>query len=210
MEKTLLEKFIEKYHTEEGSFSVTDGKDPNFLKYCHFLKDKVGQATYIYAVYEYSEQEFFLKLGLKPKIVAIEVAGIMYIVDEFFFDIRRRDSENKLPDNCKFFYECDANKYVQEDAFPAFYESLVVDDSVDTIPKDAMKYYIKNARRILFRNNGKPETQSIENIYNSNDNAKIICGFMDLEEETVKRLELKREKWTRIKTEEGVHIRIEL
>ena len=64
MKKVFVEKFIEELHNATGSFDVVD-TDRSFTRHCHFIKDNMGQATYVYAIKDiYGEEDYYYNLGL--------------------------------------------------------------------------------------------------------------------------------------------------
>lgn len=192
----LINKFAEEIFKNEGSFTITmQSKNDNISKIYHFIQDKVGKARYVYGCYNYYDDNFYSQLDTKPKLVAIISEGKIYVVDIFFFDIYSYGNDKViLPDNAILLneYVAKQNEYVSNIVFPDFYTKLETDES--TI-KEFDKSCKQKARSFLFSKNATLPDIEIKPMFNEQDMANVLCGFMDFDKEINERLNKDKEQW---------------
>ena len=194
----LINVFVEKALNNKGSFeiSIKEKSLKDIINY-HFLQSNVGKARYIYGMKRWNDEKFYSKVDLKPELVAIVSEGIVYIVDEFFLEVYKyNQKETLLPKNTKRFDEVvkEINEYVSNKIFVDFYNAL---DVKDITGKDSIAECRKCARDYLFSKepNASFENEKVGRVFNENDIANFICGFIDIKTEANKRLDAKRAEW---------------
>lgn len=194
----LIDVFVEKALNDKGSFeiSIKEKSLKDTINY-HFLQSNVGKARYIYGMKSWNDEKFYSKVDLKPKLIAIVSEGIVYIVDEFFLGVYNyNQKETWLPKDTKRFDEVvkEINEYVSNKIFVDFYNALDIENITDKYTIEECK---KRARNYLFSKepNASFEDEKVNAIFNENDIANSICGFIDIETEANKRLDSKRAEW---------------
>lgn len=197
----LIDKFVEKVLNELLSFNIVMKKEKTEgdITY-HFIQSIVGKARYIYGICDYWDDKFYSKLDLKPELVAIVSDGTVYIVNEYFFGVdewsKHKDS---LPENTVGF---DAvvekeNEYVKDVIFPELYKGIRVNEINDS---DLISCK-KRARSILFSKDIVFTEEKPESIFNENDVANMLCGFIDdIGTEAKRRFEAKKDYWINAKS----------
>lgn len=145
-------------------------------KIIHLVKDTVGNATYIYGEYGF-DNEFFVRLDNKIKLIAIASNNVVYIIDTYMFgkwEIERLNE--KLPEGVVWFcdYHKELNDKLTNEFFPQYYASLVptkIDDYEDE--------RLYEFARIDLLGSGNPKKGIIEksSLLNDYDIAKILAGF---------------------------------
>lgn len=192
-------KLIEKFRTEvlnsQDSFVITESGESGY-KTRYFVQGNVGEARYVYGCYGYNSANFYSDINKKLDFIAIVRDNKIYIYDEFFFNLWQHNNKIQLPGNVYMFTDIlkSANNYVRNVIFPKFYSGLEISDDV----KINLNYCIVSARRIIFsgadstENTGVPE---YHDIFNEQDIASILCGFIDFGKESVKRLLEEKKQW---------------
>lgn len=87
-----------------------------------------------------------------------------------------------------------ANNYVRNVVFPKFYSGLEISDDV----KINLNYCIVSARRITLSGEDSTESTGVpeyHDMFNEQDIAVMLCGFIDFGKESVKRLLEEKEHW---------------
>ncbi len=196
----LIDKFADEILKNKSSFEIIVDKNNKMEQAYHFIQDKIGKATYVYGMSSYGDDNFYTKLDNKPKIVAIVSERKVYIIDTFFFGIYTYGN-NKIifPDNVAVFddYVKECNDYVCNVIFPKFYEKLNIDENSVVGLEETCKQKARAA--VLYKNNYFDKV-TINSIFNRQDIADIICGSMDFEEETERRLNSGRKEWVKEKS----------
>ncbi len=183
----LIKEFAERIFNENGAFTISDGNAGN-KRFSFFIPARVGKAVYVYGDYNFHENNNSA-IDMKPQLRAIVSDGTIYVYDEFFFGIRRwEQTGNVLPDNACFFsdYLRKCNDYVKKDAFPFFYNSLGTGEV--QITDEDLVFFRETARRHILSGVtpvGEPE---INRLFTEQDAANFLCGFIELETETSRRL----------------------
>lgn len=192
----VIDRFAQEVFFHDGSFSISGDK-----KHYHFLQDKVLQAKYIYGFDQY-EDEGESSLDNKAKLVAIISNNIIYVVDEFFFDVWRFNGEFTLPENVVLFdgYVELVNKHIREDVFESFYDTLKIENvdkyvNIKTCENKAREY-------LLYGRDAAPEP-NLGNLFSARDVARSLCGFITIQDEAMKRLSDKKEIWMAVKAEQN-------
>jgi hypothetical protein len=188
----LIDIFAKKVMKEKSSFSIGSEEDYGGKNY-HFIQDTVGTGRYIYGEYEYKDELFYAKTDIKYKLIAIVVEEIIYIVDDFFLDVWSGFENSQLPANCKKLGEvmCQMNEYIKQVVFKDFYAGL------STQGIEPYSNYKEEARLCLLRGTEPTAESDVE--FNLDDAAKCLCNISLLEEETLRRLNEKREQWQKVK-----------
>lgn len=192
----LIEKFAEEVFNKEGSFTIEiphNGKDGN--KTYHFLQDKVGKARYVYGISNYWNANFYAQLDTKPKVIAIVVEGKIYVVDIFFLEIYSyRNDKVVLPDNILILndYTAKQNDYISNILFPNFYEKLETDENS---VQESDKSLREKARSFMFSKNVDLPNVELKPMFNDQDIANMLCGFMDFNKEVSERFNEDGERW---------------
>lgn len=192
----LIEEFIKVVKNNEKSFSLTikNNRVTN-EKHFSFMQCEVGKARYIYGDYDFYDNNFHSKLDLKPELVAIVVNDIIYITDAFFFDVYR--NEDIFSDKLQLLSSDKENEYIKEVMFPEFYNSLQINEIES---KDSIKSLELKAREILLSKNPQVQMPTKDSIFDLQDIANALCGFIDLKEEGKRRLDEQKDKWVSIKS----------
>lgn len=192
----LIAEFVSKVLSEEGSFTLNAEETPfdGGRKYS-FLQEKVGAVRFIYAAYGWGE-DFFASLEKKPKLIAIVQGEVVYFVDECFFGFDARNNVEKYGKRFTAYVQ-EQNRFVAENIFPSFYEKLEKGEVREEVNCKSL------ARNAVISQNpdfyaGKPK---LDGMFNSGDVVKILCGFMVMEDEAIRRLEQDRDEWVRQKAE---------
>ena len=164
-------------------------------KIIHLIKDTVGKATYIYGEYGF-DNEFFVRLDNKVKVVAIAADDVVYIVDTYMFgewEISRATeavvtSDKKgnkslayqskgLPDGVRWFrdYHNELNEKLTNEFFPRYYENLVPTKKAD----DFEDSRLDELARIELLGNGEPHKGRLDrdSKVTEYDIAKLLAGF---------------------------------
>lgn len=196
---SLIEKFAKEVFKSENSFTIAITENVRDKRMYHFIKDNVNKATYVYGISYYSDPNYYGKLDCKNKVVAILREGKIYVVDIFFFDIYRYKEDVVLPDNVFVLndYTAKQDEYISNTIFPEFYNGLETNDSFIAESDRELK---KKARGFLFSKTiGLPKIE-LKPMFNEQDVAYILCGFINFDEEVSKRLNDSKEQWIRKKT----------
>lgn len=206
---SLIVEFTEKVLNTEDSFSISlkhkeDSKD---ISCYFFIQGKVGNARYVYGINSWNDDTFYAGIDKKPELVAIVCDNTVYIVDEIFLKTYRYFggvNTIELPANVRRFDEVvtEMNRYAIDKYFSEFYESLESEEITEEYVLNDCK---KKAREYLFAKEQLTvfEDEVPANIFTTDDIAKIICGFMNMEEETNRRLIEKKDKWVDVKSISG-------
>lgn len=189
----LLNEFVKKALTEDGSFTMKKEANPfdSESRYS-FIQERVGDARFVYGEEGYSE-DFFISTSKKFELTAIVSKGKVYVLDMFILGAY---GKNDLPENVENFYSSiqKLNEKVNAEIFPSFYEAL------DMVPVESEQDCRKRARNALL--SGKREFWTSEpqpELFEKSDFVKILCGLMNAGEEAKLRLEKEREEWTKRK-----------
>lgn len=196
----LIDKFADEILKNKSSFEIIVDKNNKMEQAYHFIQDKIGKAAYVYGMSSYGDDNFYTKLDNKPKIVAVVSERKVYIIDTFFFGIYTyRNNKIIFPDNVAVFddYVKECNNYVCNIIFPEFYEKLDIDEHSAADLEETCK---QKARAAVLDKNNNFDKVTINPIFNRQDIADIICGSMDFEEETERRLNSDREEWVKKKS----------
>ena len=185
---TLLEQFKDKVLNTKGSFKLNDEN-----KYFSFTRCTNGNAEYIYGYYKFYDRDFS-NIDIKYNLVAIldKTEQIIYIVGEYMFNIKF-SKDFIYPAGCVGFndYVVEKNKYFQNVLFRRYYDSIEVDINSVT-DEECINTQKKQARFIILSGN-EMVLPKFNNDFTSNDIAKMICGYMNIEDEANERFEYNRE-----------------
>ena len=181
---TLLEQFKDKVLNTKGSFKLNDEN-----KYFSFTRCTNGNAEYIYGYYKFYDRDFS-NIDIKYNLVAIldKTEQIIYIVGEYMFNIKF-SKDFIYPAGCVGFndYVVEKNKYFQNVLFRRYYDSIEVDINSVT-DEECINTQKKQARFIILSGN-EMVLPKFNNDFTSNDIAKMICGYMNIEDEANERFE---------------------
>lgn len=177
---TTIERFVEKVLTEEGQFSLEkEGM------YASFFQDKVGAARYVFARYDYRENDVtgLTDLTLMPELVAIVANNLVYIVNVAFFEVYWGE---RLPliSNVVYFGDICANaqQQVQDEIFPVLFNQLDFDEITD---ENELEHCRRKAREIILYNEDFVELNKCDIKISKNQVAQVLCGFTTVKEITV-------------------------
>lgn len=192
----VIDRFAEEVFFHDGSFSINENK-----KYYHFMQDKVLKATYVYGFDQY-EDEGESRLDNKAELVAIISNNIIYVVDEFLFDVWKYNGQFNLPENVVLFYEYvkSMNKHVREDIFEAFYDDLEIENANKYVN---IKTCENKARECLLYSRDAAPEPNLGDLFSARDVARSLCGFITIQDEAMKRLSDKKEIWMAVKAEQN-------
>lgn len=195
---TLLEQFKDKVLNTVGSFRLEEKEYYN--RYYSFIKCTNGNTLYIYGTSKYYNDDFS-DPSIKYELIAIldKSSHIIYIVDEYLFN---KSFSKKLdyPEGCVSFddYINEINKYIDDVLFKSFYDDIEVDINSIT-DEDFIERRKREARDIILR--GKEVTYpKFNKSFTNIDIAKMICGYINIEDEANKRFEEDRSIYTNIKS----------
>lgn len=181
---TLLEQFKDKVLNTEGSF----GLDWNGWVYS-FMRCTNGNAEYIYREYKLKDNDFS-EINLNYKLAAIvdKNTKVIYVIDEYIFN-RNFNKEFVYPNGCVNFndYVVEKNKYFQNVLFKNYYDSIEVD--INSVTDEDFINSQKRAARISILSGNEMVLPKFNNDFTSNDIAKMICGYMNIEDEANERFE---------------------
>lgn len=192
----LIEKFAEKVFNKEGSFTIEiphNNEDRN--RTYHFLQDKVGKSRYVYGISNYWDANFYAQLDTKPKVIAIVVEEKIYVVDIFFLEIYSYGNDKVvLPDNVLILndYTAKQNEYISSILFPNFYAKLETDENSIQVSDKSLR---EKARSFMFSKNADLPDIELKSMFNDQDIANMLCGFMDFNKEVSERFNEDRERW---------------
>ncbi len=181
---TLLEQFKDKVLNTEGSFRL----EWNGWFYS-FMRCTNGNAEYIYREYKFKNKDFS-EINLNYKLAAIvdKNTKVIYVIDEYIFN-RNFNKEFVYPNGCVNFndYVVEKNKYFQNVLFRNYYDSIEVD--INSVTDEDFINSQKRAARISILSGNEMVLPKFNNDFTSNDIAKMICGYMNIEDEANERFE---------------------
>lgn len=193
---TLIEKFVREILNNKGSFTIEiPHKNEDRNRTYHFLQDEVGKARYVYGISNYWDANFYAKLDIKPKIIAIVVEGKIYVVDIFFLEIYSYGNDKVvLPDNVLILndYTAKQDEYISNILFPNFYAKLETDENSI---QESDKSLREKARSFMFSKNADLPDVELKPMFNDQDVANMLCGFMDFNKEVSERFNEDKERW---------------
>lgn len=186
----LIDEFINKVLTEDGSFTMTEEENPfdNERRYS-FVQEKVGEAKFVYGECGYSK-DFYASMTKKFEIVAVVAQGKVYFINMFFFGFWLKEVDDY--EKAEAFSSCvvKINDYVRGEIWPVFFGSL---EGVETQEEKECR---RRARNALLSGNPDFWISEPEGIgFDEKDVTEILCGLMNVEEEAKRRLEDEREDW---------------
>lgn len=196
----LIDEFVNRVLTDEGSFVLIDKKDGcKDFKYIQFMQCKVGNGRYIYGFYGWNP-DFNISFKNEAELFAIVANGTVYTVQDFLFNIWRDEDRKNLPENHKYFSSerKEQNEYVRNVLFKEFYNNLEVNPIVD---EGHLKECQKKARKIRLTSGFGVEPVTIADIFNEQETAKVLCGLIDLKKEAMQHFESNRDVWINNKAE---------
>lgn len=194
---SLIEKFKEKVLNSQDSFVITDSRKGSYRVY-YFVQGNAGKARYVYGYYSYRNANFCSGIKNELKLLAIIRDGKIYVCDEFFFDIWQCEYNGILLPEAVFKFTGivrRANDYVRDVVFPEFYSGLEVCEDADI----DLDRYVPAARKIIFFGMDSAGIPEYQDMFSEQDIADMLCGFMDFDKETGKRLGEEKDKWLKKK-----------
>lgn len=194
----LIEEFREKVLNSQGSFVIIE-PEKNGGKIFYFVQGNVGKARYVYGCQGYKNINFYSDISRELELLAIVLGSRIYVCDGFPFNAQLYNADGiPLPEGVFRFADIvkRANDYVRDVVFPEFYSNLEVYYKTDINPE----YCRTAARRIIFSGMGGVGVPVYMDMFNAQDIADVLCGFMDFDKETRKRLEKEKDQWVRKKT----------
>ena len=192
----LIDEFVQKVLDETDSFSIILPPEINLIRYYHFIQGRVGKARYVYGTYSHQDKIFQSGLNLAPELVSIVSNNHVYIVNHYFFNLKRYSpGKNTLPDNTSYLDCHKANGYVDDVIFPKFYGALKITENID---KPECR---KKAREILLTKRKTIDELHMDDCFDLQDVANFLCGFIHIEDEAEHRLEAKKNYYIGEKSE---------
>lgn len=205
---SIINEFAKRVLSENGSFSINIDEKRHIKNY-HFIQDRVGNARYIYGMYDFDNDSFYSERDTKIQLVAIVADGLIYITNWCFFDWYISKGENP-PESVVTIESFVKAMNVKNDSvnyaiFKEFYDSLPTIELDDYILESCKT----EARRYLFTHENIGEIKSIEfsdvserldELFKEKDYTDILCGFKKVEEIVQQRLEEKKDGWVRVKS----------
>ena len=192
----LIEKFAEQVLNNKGSFTIEiPHKNEDRNRTYHFFQDEVGKAKYVYGISNYWDANFYAQLETKPEIIAIVSEEKIYVVDIFFLGIYSYGNEKViLPDNILILndYTAKQNEYISNIVFHNFYAKLETDEKSVQESDKSLK---ERARSFMFSKNVDLPNVELKPMFNNQDIANILCGFVDFNKEVNERLNAEKEYW---------------
>ena len=203
---SIINEFAKRVLSENGSFSINI-EEQRYIDNYRFIQDRVGNARYIYGMYDFNNDSFYSESDTKIQLVAIVADGLIYITDGCFFKLYR---EENLPESVVTMGSFAKAMNVKNDSvnyaiFKEFYNSLPTIELDDYILKSCKK----EARRYLFTHENIGELESVEfsdvserldELFKEKDYTDILCGFKKVEEIVRQRLEEKKDNWAKVKS----------
>lgn len=118
----------------------------------------------------------------------IKNTKVIYVIDEYIFN-RNFNKEFVYPNGCVNFndYVVEKNKYFQNVLFRNYYDSIEVD--INSVTDEDFINSQKRAARISILSGNEMVLPKFNNDFTSNDIAKMICGYMNIEDEANERFE---------------------
>lgn len=194
---TLLEQFKDKVLNTVGSFKLKD-EDKREPRYYSFTKCTNGNAIYIYGTYRFNND--FSDPNIKYELVAIlnKSSQIIYIIDEYLFNKSFRKEFN-YPEGCVSFndYINETNKYINDVLFKSFYDKIKVD--INSITDDDIINDRKQEARNIILCGSEVTYPNFTKSFNKTDIARMICGYINMNDEVNKRFEECKNMYTNIK-----------
>lgn len=194
----LIDKFASRVMRERDSFLIKEVESDKSTKYYHFLQGNVGKARYIYGIYSWEDEKFYSKIehGAYEKygLVAIVRGKNVYVYDEIFLGVWDRRKNTELPANVRFLSDVtnNKNKHVSDVVFRQFYDALKATEIED---EGTLKLCMTEARKILFSKDGVLEEKKLDPMFNEQDIANMLCGFVNIDNEALRRLEKDIDSW---------------
>lgn len=181
---TLLEQFKDKVLNIEGSFKL-NYKD----MYYSFMRCVNGNAEYIYGDFKCGDDDFS-DTDLKYVLTAIvdRTTKMIYIVDKYTFCENFR-KEIIYPEGCVSFneYVAEKNKYFLEVLFRNYYDNIKVD--IGSVTDEEFIKTQKKRARVFILSGDEIALPKFNYTFTSNNIAKMICGYMNIEDEANERFE---------------------
>lgn len=195
----LIDVFVNTVLRNEGSFILVDKKAGYTDTYIQFMQHKVGNGRYVYGFYGWNS-DFNVEFNNKPELVAIVADGIVYTVQDYMFNIWRDEDRKNLPENHRFFSDKkkELNDYVRNVIFKDFYDNLKIQPNEN---EKWLESCLKEARRIRLNKGTDVENTVIDDMFDGEETAKILCGLIDLKEVALRYFESERDYWVEEKTE---------
>lgn len=185
---TLLEQFKDKVLNTEGSF----GLEWNGWVYS-FMRCTNGNAEYIYREYKLKDNDFS-EINLNYKLAAIvdKNTKVIYVIDEYIFN-RNFRKEIIYPKGCVSFneYVAEKNKYFLEVLFRNYYDNIKVD--IGSVTDEEFINTQKKRARVFILSGDEIALPKFNYTFTSNNIAKMICGYTNIEDEANERFEYNRE-----------------
>lgn len=189
----LIDEFVKKALVETGSFNIVmkamySDKETTY----HFMQDNVGKARYIYGAYSL-DKTFYSSLNINWKLVAIVSDGIVYLTDKIFMEVYPQDAV--LPEKTVKIDDVvlEKNEHIENSVFPEFYNGLETDEAKRNINPLTCE---KKAREYLLSHDPYIPNIQVNRMFITEDIAKMLCGFMNMELEVKNRLEGERRLFT--------------
>ena len=185
---TLLEQFKDKVLNTEGSFRL----EWNGWFYS-FMRCTNGNAEYIYREYKFKNKDFS-EINLNYELAAIvdKNTKVIYVIDEYIFN-RNFNKEFVYPNGCVNFndYVVEKNKYFQNVLFRNYYDSIEID--IDSVTDEDFINSQKRTARMSILSGDDVTLLEFNHMFTSDDIAKMICGYMSIEDEANERFANTRE-----------------
>lgn len=180
---SMIHEFVEKVLSSDEAF-VLENKNT----YTYFIQGKVGDGKYVYCRYGF-KKDFYTELNEGMKLVAIVANDTVYIIDEFRLDLWGKSID--LPDHTALFkdYVKKVNEHVGNTVFLQFCAGLDVSGTEVDVKR------CKEVAREYLITNRPYQAAKYVNMFDMNEVAQSLCGFINADEEAKRRYEIERDKW---------------
>lgn len=196
----LIDEFAARVLASDDAFLLQEPKKQD--RWMFFVQGWMGDAKFVYGSYGFNKN-FFTELRERPELIAIVAQDKVYVVNTMFLDVWQHEyvEEQWLPENVVDFYRSyigALNDRLNTVIFPVFYEAL---ESVE-VDIDVCRARARNGMLAAdtCRYTKAPFIVAQDG-FHAEDAVKILCGFLDADEEAKKRLEEDRDYWCKQKTE---------
>lgn len=190
--KELLEKFTEIVLKDTEESFVLRVKDRKSITTYSFMQRKVGKAKYIYHAYSWY-REVLTDTTEKYEFIAVVSEKTVILKNKYVFGIIRNCENDCLPLNVRILNDSSSefSEKVKKEIFNPFFDVLRI-EGVKVNEKELRELARK---AILSGRFNYYLSLSENNIFDSDDYFKYLCGFLNIKKEGFKRLKEKKKNW---------------
>lgn len=187
--KELLEKFTETVLKDTEESFILRVKDRRAITTHSFMQRKVGKAKYVYHAYSWF-REVLTDTTEKYEFIAVVSEKTVILENEYVFGISHSCNNDCLPLNVR----------ILNDSFNGFLEKEIFNPFFDVLRIEGVKVNEKELRELARKGilSGRVNfylSLSKNNIFDSDDYFKYLCGFLNIKKEGFKRLKENKKFW---------------